>query len=115
MAYNQVLKDRVQTALAHTSHVEEKKMFGGVAFMVNGKMCINVGKDRIMFRIDPAIHEQAVKRKGCRTVTMRGREYRGFVYINEDRLRLKRDLDYWIGLSLDFNNKAKASKKQKKK
>jgi hypothetical protein len=64
MAYNQVLKDRVKTALAHLPHVEEKQIFGGRAFMVNRKMCISVGKDRIMCRIDPAIHEQALKRRG---------------------------------------------------
>ncbi len=115
MAYNQVLKDRVKTALARTPHVEEKKMFGGVAFMVNGKMCVSVGRDRIMCRIDPAIHEQILKRKGCKTVTMRGREYKGFVYVSEDGLRLKEDFDYWIGLSLDFNLKAKASKRREKK
>ena len=44
MAYNQVLKDRVKTALTHAPHVEEKQMFGGIAFMVNGKMCISVVK-----------------------------------------------------------------------
>lgn len=115
MAYSQVLKDRVKTALAHAPHVEEKQMFGGVAFMVNGKMCISVGKDRIMCRIDPAIHGQVLKSKRCETVKMRGREYRGFVYVNEDGLRLKRDFDYWINLSLDFNKRAKMSKKQKKK
>lgn len=114
MAYNQVLKDRVKTALTHAPHVKEKQMFGGIAFMVNGKMCISVGKDRIMCRIDPAIHGQTLKRKGCETVKMGGREYRGFVYVNEDGLRLKRDFDYWISLSLDFNNRAKISKKRKK-
>jgi len=72
MTYNQVLKDRVKTARAHVPHVEEKQMFGGIAFMVNRKICISVGRDRIMCRIDPAIHELALKRKGCETVRMRG-------------------------------------------
>ncbi len=47
MAYNEFLAQRVRAALAHIPQVVEKKMFGGVAFMVNGKMCINVGKDRL--------------------------------------------------------------------
>ena len=113
MAYNQALAERVRTSLLHLPHVEEKRMFGSLAFMVNGKMCINVGKDRIMCRIDPSLHDQALKRKGCTTVLMRGREYKGFVYVNEDELKLKRNLDYWIELSLDFNQRAKASKKTK--
>ena len=110
MTYNQVLAERVRAALMHLPHVEEKKMFGSLAFIVNGKMCINVGKDRIMCRIDPALHDQALKREGCKTVLMRGREYRGFVYVSEVELKPKRNLDYWIELSLDFNKRARASK-----
>lgn len=89
-------------------------MFGGLAFMVNGKMCINVGKDRLMCRIDPALHENALKRKGCRTVIMKGREYKGFVYVNDEGLKTKEDFDYWIELALDYNEQAKASTKKKK-
>ncbi|MEJ7684026.1 MAG: TfoX/Sxy family protein [Segetibacter sp.] len=85
-------------------------MFGGLAFMVGGKMCIAVGKDRIMCRIDPAIHDEAVKRNGMETVKMGGREYKGYVHINEDVL--KKDFDYWIKLALDFNKIARASKKK---
>ena len=114
MAYNDKLTRRVREALTHLPQVEEKKMFRGVAFMVDGKMCITVGDDRIMCRIDPAIHEVAIKRKGCRTVTMKGREYKGFVYVDEDSIKNKKDFDYWIGLALDFNKIAKASKKTKR-
>ena len=45
--------------LARTQHIEEKKMFGGSAFMVGGKMCVSVGRDRLMCRIEPAIHDAA--------------------------------------------------------
>lgn len=89
-------------------------MFGGLAFMVNGKMCINVGKDRLMCRIDPAMHEKALKRKGCRTVMMKGRDYIGYVYVYEEGLKIKKDFDYWIKLALDYNERAKASAKKKK-
>ena len=115
MAYNEQLTKRVREALAHLSGVEEKRMFRGVTFMVNGKMCISTGDDKIMCRIDPALHEEAIKKKGCRTVTMKGREYKGYVYISEEGIKTKKDFDYWIGLALDFNKKAKASPKKKKK
>lgn len=88
-------------------------MFGGVAFMVDNKMCICVGDDDIMCRIDPALHEEAIKRKGCRTVIMRGRELKGYVYVDEYSIKNKKDFDYWIGLALEFNTRAKASKKRK--
>jgi len=114
MAYNEFLTDRLRAALARIPRVVEKKMFGGITFMVNGKMCITAGEDRIMCRIDPAIHEKALERKGCRTVMMKGREYKGYVYVSEEEMRTEEDFDYWIGLALDYNKKAKASKKVKK-
>jgi TfoX/Sxy family transcriptional regulator of competence genes len=111
MAYNEKLTNRIREALKDVANVEEKKMFSGITFMVNGKMCISAGNDRIMCRIDPTIHDQVSKRKGCRTVTMKGREYKGYVYVNEESIAAKRDFDYWIGLALDFNKLAKASKR----
>ena len=82
MAYNEKLANRIRVALSHLLKVEEKKMFGGLAFIVENKMCITVGGDRIMCRIDPAIHEEVIKRKGCHTLVMRGREYKGYVHVN---------------------------------
>lgn len=109
MAYNEILADKIRQALAHLPSVEEKKMFGGIAFMVNGKMCLSAGADRIMCRIDPAIHQEVVRREGCRTVIMKGREYKGYIYVNEDSLRTTSDFNYWVTLALDFNKKAKSS------
>ena len=77
--------------------------------MVNGKLCLTAGSNRIMCRIDPDIHEKVIGKNGCRTVIMRGREYKGYVYVNEDRIRTKADLDYWVALALEFNLKTKTS------
>ena len=115
MAYNEKLTKRVREALAHLSQVEEKRMFSGVTFMVNGKMCISVGNDRIMCRIDPTLHEVALDRGHCRTVLMKSREYKGYIYVDEAGIKTKKDFEYWVGLSLDFNNRAKATPKKKKK
>ena len=115
MPNNAALTDKVRAALAHIPDVVEKKMFGGVTFMVNGKMCVSAGKDRLMCRIDPAIHEKALKRKGCATVVMNGREYRGFIHVNEEGMRTKRDFDFWIALALDHNKNARAPARSKKK
>jgi len=114
MAYSEKLAGRVREALAEVPKVEEKKMFRGVTFMVDGKMCVSVSADRLMCRIDPAIHDAAVERNGCQGVIMKGREYKGFVYVDEDALKSKKEFDYWIGLCLDFNERAKASPKKKK-
>ena len=100
--------------MAGVSNIEEKKMFSGITFMVNGKICISVANDRIMCRIDPVIHEEVIKRKGCLTVEMKGHEYKGYVYVNDEGIKTKKDFDYWINLVLDFNKNAKASKPARK-
>jgi len=109
------LTKRVKAALRGTQGVAEKRMFGGITFMVRGKMCVSVGKKRIMCRIDPETHDAALERAGCTTVVMGGRPYRGFVYVDADAVTTKRDLDYWVGLALDYNRKAKASTRKGKR
>lgn len=105
MAANEALKARVQAALARIPRVQEKKMFGGVTFMVRGKMCISVGAKRLMCRIDPAIHDRAVARSGVRPVRMNGRVYRGFVHVDAAVVKTKRQLDSWVGLALAYNKR----------
>lgn len=112
MTRDQMLTERVREALGRLPGVAERKMFGGICFMVKGKMCITVGHGRLMCRIDPDQHEAAVKRKGVRTVRMKGRAYRGFVHVRADAVRTKRALDYWVGLCLAFNGRAKASRRR---
>jgi len=115
MAYNEKLTSRVREALSHVAKVEEKKMFRGVAFMVDGKMCITVGDNEIMCRIDPEVHDKAIEKKGSRTMIMKGRPYIGYVLVTGEGMKTQKDFDYWIALALDFNPRAKASKKKPKK
>src|SRR6476659_396087 len=110
MAYSEKLAKRIRTALSHLPNVKEKKMFGSLAFMVNDKMCITAGPGRIMCRIDPALHDDAVKSKSVRPVIMKGKEYKGFVHVDEESIKSKKDLDHWIELALDHNKTAKSSK-----
>jgi len=114
MPYDDALAKRVKTALESTHPVEERKMFGGITFMVRKRMCISVGKERIMCRIDPAIHDTALQRKGCRTVMMKGRQYRGYVFVDAEAVKADSDLDYWVGLALSYNSKAKTSRSRKR-
>lgn len=115
MAYNEKLADRVREALTHLSKVEEKKMFSGVAFLVNGKMCVNVSHDDLMCRFDPALLESLSDRVGFRPMIMKGRQLKGYCYVSPEGFRTKKDFDFWINVCLDFNSKAKASKKPAKK
>jgi TfoX/Sxy family transcriptional regulator of competence genes len=113
MAYSETLSNRIREALAGHKKVAEKQMFGGVCYMVDGKMCIGVVKDEMMCRIDPNAYEEALEKKGCREMVFTGRPMKGFVYVSEEGMKTKKDFEYWISLCLAFNKKAKASKKKK--
>lgn len=82
--------------------------------MVNGNMCVTVNdrKDhQMMVRVDPNAYEKALKRKGARPAIMRGREFKGYVFLAEEGVKTKMDLDYWVGLALDFNKQVKTLRK----
>jgi len=112
MSYSEKLADRIREALVEVPKVKEKVMFSGVTFMVDDKMCISVGPDRIMCRIDPVLQDQLLEEKPCRVMVMKGREYKGYILVNEEDVQRKKELDFWIDLCLDFNARAKSSKKK---
>lgn len=113
MAYNEQLADRMRISLKdnHVSFIE-KKMMGGLCFMVDNKMCVGIIKEDLMARIDPKIYEEALKSKGCRQMDFTGKPMKGYVLINPLGVDIDSDLDYWISLALKFNPKAKSSKKK---
>ena len=113
MAYNEKLANRIRESLSHLPEIEEKEMMGGLTFMVNDKMCVGIIKDEMMCRIDPAFHEAAIEMNGCRTMDFTKRPMKGYVMVDDSGMRTKSEFDYWIKLSLDFNSKAKSSKKKK--
>lgn len=114
MAYNQKLAARIRKRLADLN-TEEKEMMGGLTFMVNGKMCVGIIKDELMCRIDPDHHDAAIEKTGCRTMDFTHRPMKGYVMIDETGMKSKTDFDYWTGLALAYNDKAKSSKKKKVK
>lgn len=83
--------------------VEEKKMFGGLAFIVRGKMAITVssrGQGLIMVRIGKEMEKQVLPRKGARVTLMKGRLYHGYIHLDTEG---QRELPYWIDLALAYN------------
>jgi TfoX/Sxy family transcriptional regulator of competence genes len=113
MAYNEKFADRVRIMIAETeTNVTEKKMFGGLCFMVNDKMCLGVEKDRLMIRLDPAKVDEVMEKEGCMPMDFTGKVMKGFVFADLDVLNTKRKLEYWIRLALEYNKVAKASKKK---
>lgn len=114
MAYNEKLADRVRELISLTHKItEEKKMFGGLCFMVNHKMCVGVEKERLMVRLDPERYDEVMEKEGCMPMDFTGKVMKGYVFVDDAFLKTKKQLDFWIQLALAFNKKAKPSKKKK--
>jgi TfoX/Sxy family transcriptional regulator of competence genes len=113
MSYNTKLADRVREAFMNLPDVEEKEMFRGVCFMVNGKMCTCVSRDELLCRIGAEKMEAALEHDYSRQMIMGSRIAKDFIFISEDGFRNQKDFDHWIKLCLEFNPVAKASKKKK--
>ena len=106
MAANEALLNRVRRALGEKLPVEEKKMFGSIAFMVRGHMCVAVGPDRMMVRVDPERHDEIVSESvHCTTMVMKDREYKGYIRVDIAGLTAKKDLDRFLKLALDYNSR----------
>jgi len=115
MAYDTQLADRIREYLVQFRKVEikEQKMFRGLSFIVNDKMCINVSGENLMCRFDPALTQAIAEKAGFLPMIMKGKEYKGYCYVKPAGFKNKKDFEFWINLCLDFNARAKSSKKQK--
>ena len=115
MAHNEKLADRTREIIAQIhANVEEKKMFGGLCFMVNDKMCVSVKQDNIMVRFDPEKFDEITEKEGFTHMEHNGKIMKGFGFVSQEMLTPKKQLQSWVKLSLDYNESAPASKKKKK-
>ncbi len=114
MAYDTALADRVTDMFtARRVPFETKAMMGGLCFMVDGKMCVGVEKDRLMVRLDPAVEAGALARPGCKPMDFTGRPMKGYVFVHPEGCETAALLRHWLDLALEFNPRAKASKKRR--
>jgi TfoX/Sxy family transcriptional regulator of competence genes len=118
MPYSEFLAERVRRRLSAAGAILEKKMMGGLIFMVNEKMCVGVdtdrstGADRLMVRVGKAACDDLLERPGCREMDFTGKPMKGFLFIYPDGFDSEGDLDFWMKRALEFNKEAKASKKK---
>lgn len=121
MAYDEHLAERIRRVLIEKkAPFEEKKMMGGLCFLVDEKMACGVHFDKkkqtdlIMARIGEEASISAMRKEGCHPMDFTGRPMKGYVFISPEGFDKDEDLEYWLQLCLDFNPLAKASKKKKK-
>lgn len=112
MPLNEKLAARVRELLADQPKLEEKRMFGGLCFMVNDKMLMGVTEE-LMCRVGPEAYEAALEQPGVREMDFTGRPMKGYIFVDETGTKNRKDLQHWVDLCLAFNAKARSSKKKK--
>ena len=114
MAYSEYLADRMRNVFKERKvDFSEKKMMGGLAFMVDNKMCAGIIGDQLMARIGPEAYSDALEMDNVREMDFTGRALKGYVYIDGEGIDTDDQLAFWIDKCLAFNPLAKASKKKK--
>lgn len=103
MAYDEELAERIREQLDGVPGVTEKRMFGGLAFLVNGNMAVSAsGRGGLLLRVDPAQTETLVHRSGAERFEMRGRKMDGWLRIAPSAVRTRRDLSRWVRIGVDY-------------
>lgn len=107
MTYDEALAKRVRKL---AGDADERKMFGGLAFMINGKMVCGVLSNELVVRVEPDKYEEALKRIGVREMDFTGKPLKGFVYVGPAGYKTDKDLKSWVDLGLEFARSFKSKK-----
>ena len=102
MAYSEPLANRVREALAREKGVEEKKMMGGLGFMIDGHMAVGIVGEELMVRVGPDEYRRALGRVHAREMDFTGRSTKGFVFVEPAGTRTKRSLASWVAPAVAF-------------
>ncbi len=114
MAYDERLAERIRGYFKRRKGVEEKCMFGGLCFMLNGHMCCGVEKHRLMVRVVPDRYETLLKKPHAREMDFTGKPLKGFLFVSEAGYRTSVGLTSWLDEAVDCA-KSKPPKKRKAK
>jgi TfoX/Sxy family transcriptional regulator of competence genes len=102
VAFDEHLAARIRSALASRTDVVEKRMFGGLAFMVNGRMCCGIVKNDLMLRVGASRQQAMLAKPHARVMDFTGRPSNGMIYVSPEGLRTDTALRSWLGEALEF-------------
>ncbi len=102
MAYNEQLASRIRQILKRKRNLEEKKMFGGLTFMLNGHMCCGVEKNNLMVRVPRDRYQDLLKKPHARVMDLTGRPLKGFIFVGSDGVKMDSALKFWIDQAVQF-------------
>jgi hypothetical protein len=100
MAYDEKLAQRIREIVYEEKDASERKMFGGIAFMAGGHMVAGLIGDRLMARIPPTMHEEALGKPHVAEMDFTGRPMKGYIYVDAEGIGTKRQLAYWLKLGI---------------
>lgn len=115
MPYDERLADRIRRLIGKRNGFVEKKMFGGLAFLLDGRMCCGLIKNDLVIRVGPEKYEKALTEPNARPMDFTGRPIKGFVFVSSDGYETDSALAKWLDLAVDFvstlpEKKSKAAK-----
>lgn len=102
MAYDAGMAERIRDVLGERPGLTEKKMFGGLAFMLHGHMFIGLAGEKLMARVGPEDYPRALKMKHVREMDFTGRPMKGYVFIGDKGVEKDADLEYWVNQCVGF-------------
>jgi TfoX/Sxy family transcriptional regulator of competence genes len=108
MAFDEALAERIRHLLARRKHVEEKKMFGGIGFLLNGNMLVGVWKESLVVRLGPDEGDEALKGPHAREFDITGRAMKGWVLVAPQGVEGDDQLSGWIQRAVKFVGKLPA-------
>jgi hypothetical protein len=103
VAYDEGLAERIRELVGNESDLTEMKMFGGLAFLIGGNMAVAAsGQGGVLVRVDPAQSDRLVATTNARLMEMRGRRMKGWLRVDPDDVRTKRQLSKWVKLGATY-------------
>src|SRR3954467_14755998 len=114
MPYDEGLAERLRVILGEQPGVSEKQMFGGLCFLLDGKMCCGVVKDELMVRVGAERHAEALKQPHARVMDFTGTPLSGFIFVSAGGIDLDADLERWVAWGVATARQALARTAEKK-
>ncbi len=116
MATDEYLLDRLRNLLTERQiNWDEKRMFGGICFMVDEKMCFGTFRNGLMVRVNPDEVEELLKKEHTEQMMQRDRIMKGYILVSPEGYDLDTELSFWVNKCIEWNPNAKSSKKKKKR
>lgn len=114
MVYSEELAERIRPNLLTRTDVRERSMFGGIAFLVNGNMCIGLWKDLLVIRLSKEEGAAALKEPHVRIMDLTGRPMRGWIFVEPAGFKADKDLAHWVERAYSFASSLPAKIKKPK-